>query len=51
MPAPGAAGVGDGSEGKVRAGAGVGGGPERKNILCPPPDAPGGEVRGVVGGE
>lgn len=45
-----AAGVGDGSGGKVRAGAGVGG-PERKNILCPPPDARGaGEERGAIGG-
>lgn len=45
-----AAGVGDGSGGKVRAGAGVGG-PERKNILCPPPDARGaGEERGAVRG-
>lgn len=36
-----AAGVGEGSEGKVRAGAGALG-RERKNILCPPPDARGG---------
>lgn len=43
MPARGRDWVGEGSEGKVRAGARRGGGGrERKNILCPPPDARGG---------
>lgn len=49
MQAPGAAGVGDGSEGKVRAGAGAGGTGAKEHPV-PAAGCAGGEGRGVVRG-